>query len=244
MKSFLLMLTYITRIPYPIKFEFDEKEFVKGLHFMPFIGLLVGFPLAGLGYLLGGIDPLIRGFVLLIVYILLVGGLHIDGLSDYSDGIFSGQKKERMFEIMSDSHTGTFGVVGVGLYLIGMTIGLSQGSWEVILLMPFIGRSCGLLAIALGRYPKEKGMGMALIAYGKPIHGLIALVPLSLIIFLLFPGGFLVYIAGGMTLIIMLLFIARTTQILGGITGDVIGAVIEISQVIWLILMAITGGMV
>lgn len=240
MKSFILMLTFLTRIPWPIRFDFEEDTFAKGLLYLPVIGAIIGLPL----YLLARYMPFeqayLRSFLLILLYLVIAGGLHLDGLADYFDGIFSGRSRERILEIMKDSSIGTFGVVGICLYFLGMFVGLMEVMPLAVLLMPIIARTVGVLICAFGHYPKEAGMGQPMIVYGRWYHGIGMVVLLLPILFL---AGKVYLISGVMTLILMMVFHLRTTQIIGGVTGDVIGVAIELSQVVWLLSMLVLGGL-
>lgn len=240
MKSFILMLTFLTRIPYPVRFDFNTDDFAKGLLYLPVIGLIIGLPM----YLFSAYShlshPFLTSFLLLLIYIATTGGLHLDGLADYFDGVFSGRQRDRILEIMKDSSIGTFGVVGLCLYFLGMFVGLMTAGPLVLLLMPVVARVVGLSFCAFGDYPRQAGMGQALVAYGKWYHGLSALV---LMMILLYVAGTSFLIAGSITLVTMGLFYIRTVQVVGGITGDVIGAAIEITQVLWLLIFSLMGGL-
>lgn len=240
MKSFILMLTFLTRIPIPVKFEFKEEDFAKGLWYLPLIGVIIGLPMWLFSYYVALDNPFLISLLTIIIYISMTGGLHLDGLADYFDGIFSGRSRERILEIMKDVHVGTFGVVGLILYFIAMFVLIIEVEPMMLLLMPVVGKTMGHLVCCIGQYPKKKGMGMPLIQYGKVWHGI--LMTLVLMILLVFVGkSYLV--AGLITVIFTLVLTGRTTQIIGGVTGDVIGASVELSQVVWLLVFAVIGGL-
>lgn len=106
MKAFrrlILMIQFLTTIPVPINLDVSEEDFGKGLLFAPLVGLLIGGIIAGSFLLLGTIfPPTITAVFIIILYIVLTGGIHLDGLGDTSDGIFSNRPKERMLEIMRE----------------------------------------------------------------------------------------------------------------------------------------------
>ncbi len=239
-RSFVLMLTFLTRIPIPMRFEFEDKDFAKGLLFLPLIGLIIGLPLYVYRYFVDLKNPMLTGFILIVIYVGMTGGLHLDGLADYFDGMFSGRKRSRILEIMKDSAIGTFGVVGLCLYFLGMLVGLSMAEPMAVLLMPVVSRTIGLLFCSFGNYPKDAGMGQPMVDYGKWYHGVSSVL---LIFCVLYAAGTWYLIAGLVTCLLMAVFFLRTTQVIGGITGDVIGASIEVSQVIWLLSFAVLGGL-
>ena len=239
MKSLILVLTFLTRIPYPVRLEFDTRDFAKGIVYMPLVGLIIGIPLYVFAYFTEGLGGTVRAFVLILIYLALTGGLHLDGLGDYWDGMFSGRTRERILEIMKDSSMGTFGVIGLVLYFLGFYTGAAEVSPVGLLLMPVVGRVAGLCLCAFGAYPREAGMGQAFVDYAKAYHGFTAIVVMMLIAFWAGP----IYLAGiGVVLILMSAFFVRTTQVIGGITGDVIGASVETTQVLWLLALVLLKG--
>ncbi|MDF1616645.1 adenosylcobinamide-GDP ribazoletransferase [Petrocella sp. FN5] len=239
MKSFIMMLTYITRIPYPVKLEYDEQTFAKGLFAMPIIGIFIGMVMAGVMWIMKETLPQVKAFLIILIYLIMVGGLHLDGLADYMDGIFSGRTKVRILEIMGDSHIGSFGVVGLCLYFLGIYTGLQYSSWQAVLLAPVVARTMAVWVIGFGTYAKEDGMGKGLIDYGRPWHGLSMFTILTAVIFFWQP---ILIKSVFMVLFGTILFLRWTTKKIGGITGDVIGTVIESTQIFWLLTIIIFGG--
>jgi adenosylcobinamide-GDP ribazoletransferase len=236
MKSFLLMLTFLTRIPIIIKFDFDDKTFKKGIYFFPIIGIIVGSFLGIIVYLTKNIGPDYKGFLVILAYLVVTGGLHLDGLADVCDGIFSCRKRERIFEIMSDSHIGTFGVIGLVLYFLGFWIGAKEITWQVALLFPVVGRCIGVCVCGWSTYAKASGMGKSLVTYTKVRHSLYAVVLGSIMTFFC---GLEVFIAYLITLGLSFVVLKRIHNILDGITGDVIGFMMELSQIIFLLSIGI-----
>lgn len=212
MKSFfLLILTFMTRIPIPIKFEFNEKDFAKGLLLMPIVGLIIG----GFLWLYTSFTPIehsgVSAFILIFIYLAVAGGLHLDGLGDYVDGMFSGRTRERILEIMKDVHMGTFGVAALIVYFIGLFVGFSEATPMMVLLMPVVGKFMGVVACSFGHYPREKGMGMALVDYGKPWMAIMWCLVIAAVTYVV---GLPFLIAFGIVLILISIVIFRTTQVL------------------------------
>lgn len=248
LRSFFLMLTFVTRIPFPIRFEIQDDDFVSGYKFFPIIGVLVGviisIPLLLEDYIPSAMLP----FLIILLYLLVVGGLHLDGVSDVFDGLFSARDRDEMLVIMEDSRIGAFGVVGLILYFLGIYIGLGQlmlidvtffgidGRFWFLTLMPVVGRMMALISAGFSDYAKDRGLGKSL------MDRFTSLVSYSLIVLLCVGGYFLdlkVAIACGATVIVAQWIIYRIHKILRGITGDVIGMIIEMSQIIFLFTLAI-----
>jgi adenosylcobinamide-GDP ribazoletransferase len=233
MKGFILMLTFLTRIPIKYTFSFNSDDFVKGIKYMPFIGLLIGGCLFPVSYFGDNIVPSILSLLVIILYLIITGGLHLDGLADVSDGIFSYRDRDKIFEIMKDSRIGSFGVISLILYFISMVTIIGYSDPVTILLFPLVGRCFALLICSISEYAKESGMGKEFVEktkYSYVIFGFVLLFSL-IIVFnkLLLIGA--VFITG-----IIVLFVNNSIhKKLGGITGDVIGMTIEFSQVIFLL---------
>jgi adenosylcobinamide-GDP ribazoletransferase len=112
MRYFMIALTFLTRIPICNRSIYQQEDFQKSIFFFPIIGLLIGGILWGSYYLLDMIFPQqITAALLLFIYVVLTGGLHLDGLIDTVDGLYGGMTKERRLEIMKDTNPGAFGVL-------------------------------------------------------------------------------------------------------------------------------------
>jgi len=240
-RSFILMITFLTRIPIPMNFEFNTDDFVKGFIFFPVIGGLVGGILIIPFLVIDYIPVSVFAFLMIILYLLVVGGLHIDGISDVFDGIFSARSKDRMLEIMEDSRVGAFGVVGLVIYFLGIYIGLvevvqMENGMLYVFLMPIIGRTMALVGAGFSAYAKKEGLGKSLIDGTKPI------VSVCLIVVLCVGAYFInmtVFMSVIVTIGLVLIIIWRMHRILDGITGDVVGLLVEVSQVSFLLALTI-----
>lgn len=223
-------------------FEFDTKDFENGFIYFPIVGGVVGsilmLPLLAVEH----VPEMVMPFFIIILYLLIVGGLHIDGIGDVFDGIFSARDRDRMLVIMEDSHVGAFGVVGLILYFIGMFIGLYEVCQKdqamlYVFLLPVLGRSFGLIGAGAGRYAKETGLGKSLIDGTKPVVS-VALVMISCLV--TYVIGLPVLVAFLVTLTVVLTIVFRIQKLLGGITGDVIGLLVEVSQVVFLLALSVS----
>lgn len=241
MKPFVLMITFLTRIPIKINFEINEVDFKSGIWYMPVVGLIIGIILYAVYYFLHDvISPLILAFILLAVYFMITGGLHIDGLADTFDAIGSNRSKERMLEIMKDSHIGTFGVLSITVYCIGMVIILAEIP-SMCLIFPVLGRSMALFSCSISSYARQDGLGKTIIENTKLHHVLFSffILLISISIVALLQYNLLVIYTVLVPCIITLMIIWFSTKNISkkidGITGDVIGYVIEMSGLIFLL---------
>lgn len=233
MSGFLLMISFFTRIPIGNRVEYTEKRYLSGLKYFPFVGLIIGLFLVPFSML--PIDnTLIKGLLITIVYLFISGGIHLDGLADSTDGLFSARDKERILVIMKDSHIGSFGVIALVLYFISMVIISGNLSFMWLLLMPFVGKSFGLIAGSFSDYArKDQGMGYLFMHHLKPLHGLLilAVVACAVGVFL----GLVGLLAILFCLLMLFLIQNKCIKTIGGHTGDTIGMTIEVIQVCFLL---------
>ncbi|HYH01828.1 MAG TPA: adenosylcobinamide-GDP ribazoletransferase, partial [Bacillota bacterium] len=104
MKLFLIMLQFFTRIPLPLEVAVNPADFPRGVRYFPLVGLIIGFLDALVFWLLTlGLDKSIAVVGVVLFNSCLTGALHLDGLADTCDALFSARDRERMLEIMKDS---------------------------------------------------------------------------------------------------------------------------------------------
>lgn len=244
-KRFLLMIQFLTTIPLPIQLEVDNKAFGKGLVFAPVIGLLIGSLMGGCFYLASAIFPLQAAVVItLLVYILLTGGLHLDGLGDTCDGLFSNRSKERMLEIMRDSRVGTNAVLGIAMVLL-LNVSLLWGMDQKLLLkalvlFPVAGRIGSIIGAGISEYARKgEGLGKSFIDYCGVKEILLSLV----FYFAIFYGvkGWVGLVEGIIPVIMAFVSTKFFTRKIDGATGDILGAVCELNQTFYLLGIFLVG---
>lgn len=251
MKSLILILTFLTRIPIPYSFEFNENDFKKGIQWAPAIGFVIGLIMALFSYFMRDyLSNEILGFIIFLLYISITGGLHIDGLVDSLDGLYSSRKKDRILEIMKDSRVGTFGALGLVVYVLGFVLLAGNLPWEVIFLMPIFGRLTMLQVAACGNYArKEGGMGKSIIEYitiKKWILNLFINIAIISLIGTMYRPHMLVKIlvSYSLTMAIMYWNTENIIKKIDGITGDILGYSVEISQLIFMMISVIVFGVI
>lgn len=142
--------------PYP-----DMREIGNSAWAFPLVGGIIGLILVATHAILAGHVPAGLGAVLVVgIWIVLTGGLHLDGWTDCWDALAAAVSPERRFEIMKDSRMGTFGALGL-LFLLGVKTAAIAGtgmSLAAIFLAPVVGRGTFVLAAHGSRH---RGEGMA-----------------------------------------------------------------------------------
>jgi len=245
MISFLLALQFLTILPLKIK-GFSEKRMAWALAYFPAAGLFLGSALFGLSALLSisGVSAVTENIILVVALIILTGGMHLDGLADTADALLSGRVKERMLEIMRDSHIGPMGVlalISIILLKIGFLSCLGPAEKPIaLMLMCILSRWSVVLVMYLFPYARREGKAKLF------IQGM------NLKIFMLSTAlaagcSFLIWrLPGLLALLIVTLcayaigkFVSRRIE---GFTGDTLGALIEITEVIILLTVCIAQG--
>lgn len=237
MNNFLLMIQLFTKFPIRKEIDFHQETFSKGVVYFPFIGLLIGGVAAAAAYLLNlafNVETAALGMMFTVMA--LTGALHLDGLADTMDGILSARKREQMLVIMKDSRIGTHGVLALVMTLALKYVFLLQVDPQVFLFMvlalPIVGRSTMGILLVGTRYAREEGLGNLFIGKTRPVDSLIiGSLGLLLIFAVLGLKGILAFI---LVVASMRLFRYHVERLLGGLTGDVLGAVNELSELLFI----------
>ncbi len=225
-------MAFLTRFPLVHRFA-NWERLGESVIFFPLVGatlgILVGWWWLALDWLFPGH---LTGALALAVTLMLTGGLHLDGLMDSSDGLFSGRNREGILEVMRDSRVGAHGVTAaIILMLIKYSVLSTMDNRQAI---PFLitafttGRWA--MVFALGWFPAARPDGLAhhLKKGLTPLH-LVASTVLTVAVagIVVFPFGLaMAGLAGLMAWWIGNQFTAR----IGGMTGDNCGAILEIVE--------------
>ncbi|MFO7815447.1 MAG: adenosylcobinamide-GDP ribazoletransferase [Halanaerobiales bacterium] len=240
MNSFLIALQFITTIPVKKELKYSEKEIAHSMIYYPLVGSILGLVLVLINLIGSKLLPdLVSSSLLLMFFVLLSGGIHLDGLADSFDGFLGGKNKKEILSIMRDSSIGVYGVLAVFLILIfkfTLLIELPIARKNMILIIvPTISRWAMVLAVYLFPYARKEGFGKAYKLYLKKKHVLAATVwVLLLTLILFFWKGALVL---GVSFLIIWLIGEFITRKIDGLTGDNYGAINEIMEVAVLLLM-------
>lgn len=241
MKHFKLALGFLTAIPVATEAP-QPGDLGRAALWFPLIGLGLGAILAAAFYGLSFVfQPPIVSALIVALWAALTGGLHLDGLADCCDGLLATTTPERRLEIMRDPRLGSFGVIGLILVLILKVSTLTFATLDpptthvlLFLFTPALARWL-ILPVALQPPARPGGMGADFAAGLSPmVIFLSALVPLVLIVL----GGPRFIIAAAVALLVMGLIIAFARSRLGGVTGDVFGLTVELSELAILLVFA------
>jgi adenosylcobinamide-GDP ribazoletransferase len=240
-KALLLAVQFLTCLPVRLKSAPRPVDWGRSALAYPLVGLLIGLLLAGLQHLLGHADPLLQAALLTAAWALITGGLHLDGLADSADAWVGGHgDSERTLEIMKDPRCGPAGVSTLALTLLlkfaALAVLVKAGAWPVLLLAPVLGRSALVVLLLTTPYVRAGGMGSAISAHLPRVAAVLALLLVAV-------GALLAGQAGAQALVTALaawsILRWMMKRRLGGMTGDTLGAAVELTEVAVLVALAL-----
>ena len=240
MNSFVAALQFLTLFPWPKRAERSVNEMGPSAIFFPLIGFILGLILVLVDFLLAPLASSgLSSVALVAILALLTRGLHLDGLADTFDGLGAGGDRERMLQIMDDSHTGAFGMIAVVLLLffkIHAMESIDHDRWRALLTAPVLGR-WAMVVLGYGSSAAKPGLGSALIDHLETRHFLFATFITLLLVAAILRGAGIAMMLG------VYLFAMGSRSFfhrrLGGVTGDTFGAVGELSETSVLVLLAL-----
>jgi adenosylcobinamide-GDP ribazoletransferase len=158
-------LQFLTLMPPLVRRPFTPEELGRSVSWFPVVGLLLGGMLAGLNWCLGQVFPSgVTAALVLAVWVLSTGALHLDGFLDSCDGLFGGHTPEARLRIMRDERVGAFAVVG-GVLLLLLKYATLSGNPDrlaALLVAPVAGRWGMTLAVVGFPYGRAEGLGRAM----------------------------------------------------------------------------------
>jgi len=237
MKSLLAAIQFLTIIPFPRGgVAAGEKELEWSVPFFPVVGLLIGIVVAVFDAIVGYVFPPFPASVLTVIALVgISGGLHMDGLADTADGFFSARPRDQILDIMRDSRTGVMGVIAVASVLILKVAAVASLSPSlrpgIIALMPLAGR-CSLVPMMTVLPYARSGGGLALPFERKRSWINVLWASVFLIVSGWFTAQWIGFAAAFVSLFIVILFSGYCFRMIGGYTGDTLGAVCEITEII------------
>ncbi|MGN1416080.1 MAG: adenosylcobinamide-GDP ribazoletransferase [Oscillospiraceae bacterium] len=228
-----------SRIPVP-KVEWKEENRRYALCFFPLVGAVVGAALL-LWYHIAEyftVGKLMFAAVCTAIPVMITGGIHLDGFCDVNDALASCGDREKLLEIMKDSHIGAFAVIKLCIYLLLQTGIYSEVSgiagMLVLAMIPVQSRAWSALAAVT--LPNARGEG-SLASFSGPAQRKVTIA--SEIIYLLITSAAMIYcggIAGAAAIVcgggVFLYYRHTSLKRFGGITGDTEGYFLQLFELI------------
>ena len=240
MKSFLAALQFLTIFPWPRRAERSAGEIAAGSVFFPVVGFLLGSILVLVNSAFKPFVPAgILSVALVALLALLSRGFHLDGLADTFDGLGAGGERERVLKIMDDPHTGVFGLLAVVLVILlkVRAIELMDAErWRALLVAPLLGR-WAMALLAYRSAAAKEGLGSSLNGSmtGRRLF-FSTVIAVALVTSFAGIAGIGIMISAAFFTIACRSYFHRR---LGGVTGDIFGAVGELSETSALVLFAL-----
>ena len=238
MRSFIIALQFLTRIPVPALADISEAETGRSLLYYPLVGIVMGLLLVGLNRLLGATPDSLQAALLLAAWVLITGALHLDGLADSADAWLGGLgDKERTLAIMKDPRSGPAAVVLIVLVLLikfaALQALVSTAHWPVLILAPLLARTFLPLLFQTTAYVRPGGLATAVAKHISWRGGI--LLPLLVCLAILIAMGWSAALPIIAALAAFVLLRAMMCSRLGGTTGDTAGAMVEVIETVVLV---------
>ena len=230
MRAFVVVMSFVSVIPIPRRLIPDWNERTLK-HFCPMLalsGLIFGALWLCSLLIPPGLPHTLRGFMMMLYTLALTGGLHMDGLMDTCDAVFSRKDRDTRLKILSDTHAGSFAVMGCVVVLMAKTLLFSELSSPEIFFVPVYSRLG--MAFMLNNLPFAKTQGLAVIL-GASRNSRNNVVFALMAVLLVLSGGAL---TAGVWAVCLAVWCRVCVKVFGGITGDLLGAFVELSEVIML----------
>ncbi|WP_410481528.1 adenosylcobinamide-GDP ribazoletransferase [Pseudomonas plecoglossicida] len=224
-----IAVQFLSSLPVRLPGMPAPREVGRSLLCYPLVGLLFGLLLWLASYLLQGTPAPLHAALLLTLWVLLSGALHLDGLADSADAWLGGfGDRERTLRIMKDPRSGPIAVVTLVLVLLlkfcALWVLVEQGIGAQLLLAPLIGRAAMLGLFLTTPYVRQGGLGQAFAEHlPRRVAGWVLL---GCAFFCLLMGGWIVALALAVFAWLRQVMCRR----LGGTTGDTAGGLLELLE--------------
>ncbi|MET0588185.1 MAG: adenosylcobinamide-GDP ribazoletransferase [Novosphingobium sp.] len=236
MKGLIVATQFLTRLPTP-RVRVSDSDFARSMRWFPAVGVIMGGIVAGGGWLGAMLDPWVGTIFALVLWVVVTGALHLDGLGDIADAAGAAHKdRERLLQVLADPHIGSFGVVAIVLQLLAKLVLLhallEEGAVLALVAVPFVARMGPLLWTRM--LPNlHDGLASRFREAVRPVD--IALWSIALAVAAWFVPALLA------TPLLLLMWQSHVRRTLGGISGDGHGAGIELVETGLLVAILIAG---
>ena len=239
--TFFAALKFLTILPV-FKNRVDTAAEIRGsVVYYPVVGFIIGLVLVGLNWLFRLVlPPAVASGLLVVSLAFITGALHLDGFADTCDGLAGHKPVEARWQVMHDSRTGAFGVVGLVLLLLMKYVSLDSLPPALLngalLLAPLLGRWAMVFAIFAYPYARPEGLGRTIrqgVGWGQFTAA--TLVTLALAVLAAWWAGCRYFYLSGpgimLAVWVIIMLAARVfRRLFAGLTGDTYGAINEIAE--------------
>ena len=242
MLPFWIALQFLSSLPVRLPGMPEPEQLGRSLLFYPMVGLLFGGLLWLLNAVLLGAPALLHAALLLTAWVLLSGGLHLDGLADSADAWLGGfGDRDRTLLIMKDPRSGPIAVITLVLVLLlkfaALLTLIEQGQTLVLLIVPVLGRGALLGLFLTTPYVRAGGLGQALADHLPRRAGwqVLPACAVGCVLVAGWTGVWMLVVAASVFIWLRQVMLRR----LGGCTGDTAGALLELLEMVVLVAVLI-----
>jgi len=232
MKGLRLAVGFLTVFPLPpLQEELQPGDLGRSAAWFPLVGLVIGalltLALSGLPLIL---PASVSAVIVVALWALMTGGLHLDGLADCGDGLLAAVSRERRLEIMRDPRLGSFGGMTLVLHLllkVSLLAALAAHPLKALLIAPVLAR---WLILIVARQPNVRPGGLGAefaLGLSRKSYLYAAILPILAVLY----GGVRGVLAALLAHLVMFAVIRLAKSRLGGVTGDVLGLTVELGEV-------------
>jgi adenosylcobinamide-GDP ribazoletransferase len=238
LRGLRLATQFLTRLPVPGVADFSPLDLARSAAWFPFIGLVLGVIVALATFALGHRSTVLAGIVGVLAWVWLTGAMHLDGLADLADALGASHRDpQRFLTVLEDPHVGTFGIVSLVLVMMLKAASLAMMTPDALWAVPLILAWARLGTLVWGRWlkPLKPGRGERFswqLSVGWIAFWTLFLLIASVAVAPALCAAPLVIAAWGGWLKVRL----------GGMTGDCLGAGVEVTETALLLLIALTSG--
>jgi adenosylcobinamide-GDP ribazoletransferase len=237
LRGLRLATQFLTRLPLPSVPDFASDELSRSAGWFPIVGAAVGGLPALVLLLLQGRSVLLAAAVALLIWVWVTGALHLDGLGDLADALAASHRDpQRFLRVLADPHLGTFGVVSIVLALMLKLVALASLHPAGAAAIPLLSAWARLGPLAWSRWlvPLKPG-------HGERFGGMPNGAALSIWSVVLLAASALVAPVLCVAPLLLLAWGVWLRVRLGGMTGDCLGAGVEVAETVLLLLLAFAG---
>ena len=234
-RIFVCAVQMLTRLPTPSLAGFQPEWLARSVRYFPLVGQIVGLLAAAVWLGASRLWPGLPAAVLAVgASALLTGGFHEDGLADTADGLGGGRDRAHKLEIMKDSRIGGYGALALGLVTLLRIAALARcGPWAgaaALLLAQGGARAAAVVVMAMLPYVREPSAAKLppVGAGARWTDALVAVVLGGWPLVLLTAGRAALAVGLAACAAASLAWLAR--RLIGGITGDVLGAIEQVAE--------------
>ncbi|MDO3384569.1 adenosylcobinamide-GDP ribazoletransferase [Gilvimarinus sp. SDUM040013] len=248
LQAFLYALVFLTRLPVgKWLHKPDSRTISTAVYFYPLVGLVLGLVLVLFASLVAGFGTWLAAALTVSFWVMLTGALHLDGLADCMDAYYAGhkitdqkQRRERILQVMHDPACGAVALVALVLVIMLKVIALAslwqQGAaLSLLLVAPVLARTAILPFMALADYARQTDGGVS-----TPVNNSQSLWITAFLYCALVAVG-LSFVHSAVLIVALAVLLTYWSRFwfkqIGGYTGDCLGALVELSEVLVLILL-------